>query len=139
MRGKEGNMNSKKTFRPPRDDLLILRDLGLLPLFSKQQRKGMCYMERSDWFGVWKSFQSWYNQVVKDTGHSPTWRMQQNRIHKLVTKAIGYRRVQPMVTGKRPVGRPRKHPVAPVHGPGPVREFKAANTEPLPTLPPKDN
>ncbi len=94
-------------------------------------------MDRSDWLTVWRMFHVWYKETVKATGFSPTWRKQQNKIHKLVTKAMHYRRSQPPVTGKRPVGRPRKHPVQHIPGPGPapVRTFERSS-EPLPTLPP---
>lgn len=97
-------------------------------------------MDRSDWFMLWKNFHAWYNGVIKDSGVAPTWRRQQNKIHKLVTKAMHYRRNQPPVTGKRPVGRPRKHPKSVVHtpGPGPGRSMDNTAKEALPVLPPRE-
>ncbi len=92
-------------------------------------------MERSDWFTLWKAFHAWYRDTVKTTGHAPTWRRQQNKIHKLVVKAMAYRRVQPPVMGKRPVGRPRKHPKPDLVQPGPgIRSLEGISKEPLPTI-----
>ena len=121
--------------KPPRDDLLIMKDLGLIRLFSNQQKKGICQMDRIDWVTMWKEFHAWYRLIVKNTGHSPTWRRQQNKIHKLITRKIVARKSAPTFTGKRPVGRPRKYPLAQpaAFTPGPSRMVEA-NREPLPTI-----